>query len=295
MPHDLNTPDWGWLIVLYFFLGGIAAGAYFSGALLELVGEPQDRAAVRVAHLISFPLLAICGILLIVDLHHPERFWHMVVQNSRFLPMFKWWSPMSIGSWALLVFSGMAFLSFVDALLEQGRGRGFLHGGPLGTLWALIGSAIGFFFASYTGVLIGTTNFPVWRDSPWIGALFMASAASTGLAAMLLVLSLRARSPLGTRHKLEEVDNYARIIELVLIVLFVATLGALAFPFLTNPLGAILLWGGVVLLGLLIPLGLHFLPALRRPAAPVVAGILTLIGGLILRYVVVMVPQGIFG
>ena len=295
MPHDLNSPEWAWLVVLYFFFGGIAAGAYFSAALLELVGEAQDRAAVRVAHLITFPLLALCGILLIVDLHRPERFWHMIVQSERFLPMFKWWSPMSIGSWALLLFSGMAFLSFVDALVERSRGRAFLHRGTLGTIWAVLGSIVGFFFAGYTGVLLGTNSFPVWGDSPWIGALFMASAASTGLAALVLALSMRSRAPLGTRHKLEEADNYARLIELVLVLVFVASLGALAFPFISNPAGAILLWGGVVVLGLLVPLGLHFLPGMRgRAGGALVAGLLTLLGGLILRYVVVMIPQGIF-
>jgi formate-dependent nitrite reductase membrane component NrfD len=287
-------PEWGWWIVLYFFFGGIAAGAYFSAALLELVGEPQDRAAIRVAHLITFPLLAICGILLTVDLHRPERFWHMIVQSERIVPMFKWWSPISIGTWALLLFSAIAFLSFVDALLEQGRGRAVLHRGALGVVWALIGSLIGFFFASYTGVVLGNSNFPVWRDSPWIGALFMVSAASTGVAATLLVLLMRRPRPLGTRHKLEEVDNYARLLELVLIVVFVATLGSFAFPFVRNPLGAVLLWGGVVLLGILVPLGLHFLRGLGTTRV-VVAGLLTLLGGLLLRYVVVMVPQSVFG
>src|SRR5947209_3677243 len=166
MPYELTTPEWSWLIVLYFFFGGIAAGCYFSAALLELVGEPQDRAAVRVGHLIAFPLLALCGILLIMDLGKPERFWHMIVQSERGLPMLKWWSPMSIGSWGLLLFSAMAFVSFVDALVERGRGRGFLHGTPPGMIWALVGSAAGFFFASYTGVLLNTTNFPVWTNSP---------------------------------------------------------------------------------------------------------------------------------
>jgi formate-dependent nitrite reductase membrane component NrfD len=294
MPHDLNSPEWGWLIVLYFFLGGIAAGAYFCGALLHLVGEPQDRAAVRLAHLITFPLLALCGLLLIVDLGHPERFWHMIVQSETGLPLLKLWSPMSAGSWVLLLFSAMAFVSFVDAILEQSRGHSYLHRGLLGTIWSLVGSAVGFFFASYTGVVIGTTNFPVWTNSNWVGALFMASAASTGLATLLLVLMLRRRAPIGTRHKLEQADNYFRLLELVLIVLFVVTLGAFAFPFVTNPAGALLLWGGVVVLGLLIPTGLHLFPHAIGRSGAIAAVLLTLVGGLLLRYVVVMVPQGIF-
>jgi formate-dependent nitrite reductase membrane component NrfD len=296
MPHGLVAPDWSWLIVLYFFIGGIAAGAYFSAALMELVGEPQDLAAVRVAHLIAFPLAAICGLLLIADLGRSERFWHMIVQSETGFPMLKWWSPMSFGSWVLLVFSGMAFLSFIDALVERGRGRAFLHRGTFGKLWALAGSLVGLLFASYTGVLLSNSNFPVWMNSTWIGALFMASAASTGLATVALFLRLRQRYPLGTRHKLEEADSYAMLLELVLIVVFVISLGAFAFPFLTDPLGAILLWGGVVVLGLLVPLGLHFLwPRALGSVGAVLAPILTLAGGLILRLVVVVMPQGVFG
>ena len=288
-------PDWAWLIVLYFFLGGIAAGAYFMGALLELFGQPADRPAVRITHWLAFPLLAICGILLIADLGRPERFFHMLVQSARPpLPAFKAWSPMSLGSWALLVLSGVAFLSFVDAIVEAAQGRIYVHRGLLGRIWALLGLGLGAFFASYTGVLLATSSFPVWSDSPLVGALFMASAVSTGLATTLLILVLRRRHALGSREKLEEADRYAMGLELLLIVAFVASLGALASVFTSYLPGALWLWGGVVVVGLLVPLGLHFFPRLLGSATHVLAPILTLVGGLILRYVVVMVPQGFF-
>ncbi len=288
----LNSPEWGWYIVTYFFLGGIAAGAYFNAALLELFGEPADRPAVRVAHWLAFPLLALCGILLILDLHRPERFFHMIVQSERLpLPMFKWWSPMSIGSWALLVFSAIAFVSFVDAVLEARGGRSYIHRGALGMVWALLGSAVGFFFASYTGVLLAAGNFPVWTDSPLVAALFLASAASTGLAAVLLLLLLGRRYPLVTWRKLENADRYAVVLEIVLLLAFVATLGSLALPFATSLPGALVLWVGVVLLGLLVPLALHLGPGRRGGSGAVVASVLTLVGGFLLRYVVVMIPQ----
>lgn len=297
MPYVLNNvPHWDWLIVFYFFFGGIAAGSYFSAALLELVGEPQDRPAMRVAHLLAFPLLALCGILLITDLSRPERFWHMIVASKTALPILKAWSPMSLGSWVLLLFSGMAFLSFVDALYERSRGRAILHRGVLGKVWSLVACGVGFFFASYTGVLLSTSNFPLWAHSPWVGALFMASAASTGLATMLLLLQLNRRQPHGARHKLEEADRFAMGLELVLVLVFVVSLGALAWPFLTNPLLAALLWGGVVLLGLIVPLGVNIMMARSASTMRIaVAALLTLAGGLILRYVVVVGPQAVFG
>jgi formate-dependent nitrite reductase membrane component NrfD len=288
-------PEWTWLIVLYFFLGGLAAGSYFMGSLLELFGQPSDHPAVRITHWLAFPLLAVCGILLIADLGRPERFFHMLVQSARPpLPVVKAWSPMSLGSWALLVFSGVAFLSFVDAVIEATQGRIILHRGILGKLWSVLGLALAAFFASYTGVLLATTNLEIWGDSPMIGALFMTSAVSTGLALTALLLVLRRRYSVGSREKLEEADRYAMALELILIVAFVASLGALASVYVSSPAGALWLWGGVVVVGLLVPLALHLFPRAFGSATHVLAPILTLIGGLILRYVVVMVPQGIF-
>ena len=287
-------PEWTWLIVLYFFLGGIAAGSYFMGALLELFGQPSDHPAVRITHWLAFPLLAVCGILLVADLGRPERFFHMLVQSARPpLPALKWYSPMSLGSWALLIFSAVAFVSFLDAVFETTSSRLFLHRGLLGKLWAVLGLVLAAFFASYTGVLLATTNLDVWGNSPLIGALFMTSAVSTGLALTALLLVLRRRYAIGSREKLEEADRYAMVMELILIIAFVASLGAFAAIYLSSPAGALWLWGGVVVVGLLVPLALHFF-RIFGSATHVVAPVLTLIGGLILRYVVVMVPQGLF-
>src|SRR5205814_2147219 len=111
-------------------------------------------------------------------------------QSERGLPMFKWWSPMSVGSWGLLLFGLFAFLSFLGALAEAGRlprGLAFLRGGLLGRLIALLGAAFGFFLASYTGVLLSVTNRPIWADTPLLGLLFLVSGASTSVALMLLL------------------------------------------------------------------------------------------------------------
>ena len=94
-------PDWGWLIIFYFFFGGLAGGCYFIAVLIDFFGRPEDRPLARLGYLISFPCLIISGILLTVDLHRPERFWHMLIESNTFQPMFKYWSPMSVGSWAI--------------------------------------------------------------------------------------------------------------------------------------------------------------------------------------------------
>ena len=77
MSPFVADPDWGIWIILYFYLGGIAAGAYFLSSLIELVGGRLSRDLPRVGYWIAFPLIAICGLLLTVDLGHPERFWRV--------------------------------------------------------------------------------------------------------------------------------------------------------------------------------------------------------------------------
>src|SRR5262249_34685625 len=132
-------PQWGWWIILYFYLGGIAAGAYFLATLIDLAGRAEDRPLSRLGYLLAFPLVALCGIFLIVDLERPERFWHMLLQSERVedalgagwpaggwadmlqSPMLKPESPMSVGAWALAVFGGFSFLSFLASLWPQRR------------------------------------------------------------------------------------------------------------------------------------------------------------------------------
>jgi formate-dependent nitrite reductase membrane component NrfD len=294
------APEWGWWVVLYFFFGGIAAGAYFISVLIDLLGEQQDRPLAKIGYYLAAPLVALCGLLLIVDLGRPERFWHMMIQSNTGLPMFKYWSPMSIGSWALLCFGMFTTASFLGTLAEDGRfGLGrfsrlarYLHEGPLGMLFQIAGCLFGFFIASYTGALLTATNQPFWSDSMLIGALFLASAASTGIATMLLILAFRRSAPHEAVESLEQTDMWAMLLELVLLVAFVASLGSLAPAFLASPYG-ILLLVGTLLGGVLIPLLLRWRPRLLGVRGPLLAAALALLGGFILRYALVMAGQDV--
>jgi formate-dependent nitrite reductase membrane component NrfD len=286
----VDDPQWGWWIILYFYLGGLAAGSYFLATLVELFGNREDLPLVRIGFRLAFPLISICGIFLIVDLDKPERFWHMIFQSEAFpvpIPMLKWWSPMSIGAWALAVFGAFSFLSFVgtlwpDSFLAHALGRGWT-----GRVFQVAGSAMGFFVASYTGVLLAATNQPTWSVSNWIGALFLTSAASTSIAAVLLLggHSLAA----ATRERLERADLWALGLELFIFLIFLASLGSGLALALQTPAGIILVTGTLVL-GLLIPLGLHLAlgdgQTWRIPAA----ALSCLAGGLLLRYGVVRAP-----
>jgi protein NrfD len=290
------SPHWEWWLVFYFFLGGIAAGSYFMAALIELVGTERDRELAKVSYYIAFPLIIICTVLLILDLGRPERFWHMMLQSQTLRPMFKYWSPMSVGSWALAIFGGITFLSFIGVLAEDGRfglGRfrnlaARLHRGLIGTGFQLIGAGVGFFIAAYTGALLTATNQPFWSDSPFVAALFLASAASTGIATMILLS--RRRASHESVDRLEEADTWAIGLELLIIAIFLFSLGALAWPLIASPYGLLFLIVTVGL-GLVVPLVLRFIPNLRSNRVAAIASVLILIGGFTLRYSVLMAGQ----
>jgi protein NrfD len=291
------APHWQWWVILYFFAGGIAGGSYFLAALLDLFGDERDRPLSRLGYLVAFPAVLLCAPLLIIDLNRPERFWHMLFQSERLpLPVFKLWSPMSVGSWALTIFGAFALVSFLGTLTEMGvirwgvahRLNDVVRRGRLSGVFALVGSAFGFFLASYTGVLLAVTNRPIWADTSFLGLLFLTSAGSTA-AALLYLLALRRRSKIAPEsiQWLEGMDRSILLLELVTLILMLISLGAVA-PALLTSIWGILLLVGVLGLGILVPLALQWRPRLLGGRALVASAVLSLLGGFILRTVIVM-------
>lgn len=272
----LKTPDWEMLIVFYFFLGGIAGGAYFTAAIADYFGGPRDRQVARAGYLLSLPLVVVCGVLLIADLGVPWRFLNMVL-------MLKFWDPMSIGAWALGVFG---LFSLVSSVLSFSSAPGTI---ALRRKLGLVGTVFGFFLASYTGVLLSVTALPLWSDARLMGALFLASGASTGMAAIALVLFVGGGAAGEAWTKIKKADRFSMIFELILLVVFLIALGSAARPLIAGSM-APLFWGGLVVIGLLVPLALEFVGHGAR-ALTAVSAVLVLIGGFILRYVVLMSVQ----
>jgi len=291
------APHWTWFIIPYFFVGGLAGGAYFLAALLEWFGRPEDRPVIRTGYYVAMAGAIVSGALLTVDLGRPLRFWHMLLQSER-LPnlMFKPWSPISFGSWGLLLFGGCAALSTLGALAEQGtlqaRALKALHGGVPARLIAAAGGLLGFFVAGYTGVLLSVTNRPIWADSPWLGALFVVSGASTG-AATLILLAPRA-APRRSLAWLSTFDRNALIIELLLIVVFLVSLGSVARVWVSG--WGLLLLVGVIGAGIVLPLRPHFQSTgsgAMSELAMVNSALWVLLGGFLLRLTILMASEGI--
>jgi formate-dependent nitrite reductase membrane component NrfD len=287
------SPDWSWLVLLYIFLGGLAGGCYFFASLIDLTGRPEDRPLARLGYYAAFACLVVGGILLSFDLTRPERFWHLLLQSHTFRPMFKYWSPMSIGSWALVMFGVFALLSFVGALAEDGRvswraARRLRPPGSLARIVAVIGGLLGLYIAGYTGVLLAVTNRPIWSDTPLLGMLFVVSAASMSAAFMILLAWRSARATPGILA-LHRIDAWVLALEFVVLLAVLVSLGPVVRAWL-NAWG-VLLFLGVIVAGILVPLALYWRRDWLGDRNMTTAAALVLAGGFVLRVVIVFSAQ----
>jgi formate-dependent nitrite reductase membrane component NrfD len=300
MALESQAPHWEWYyIAMYFFIGGVSAGAYFIGSLIELMGLEKHRQVSRIAYYLAFPLICITPVLLIADLGRPARFWHLFFSPGAGMPYMNPTSPLSVGTWALLIYSGMTFLSFLNVLVADGRLTSpalkkahDLFSRIPHKVYAAIGSFFGFFVAGYTGVLLNTTARPLWAGTdPLIGSLFIVSGASAGAAAIAMVMAWQRMTSNDDVARLKSLDRIAMIAEIVVLAIMLAIAGQYAVPLLRGWYGVLFL-GGAVVLGLLVPLGMQWRRLKSTSADGVVlSSALILFGSAVLRIALVQAGQ----
>ena len=278
----VRRPVWTWEVPAYFWLGGMAAGAFVTASLAQTVGSADDRRIAADGYYIAAGALVPCAPLLIADLGRPDRFYHM-------LRIFKPLSPMNLGAWTLAGFTPLAFARAASQAADTGLLRG-----PLRTLAKLAprrlveltGSLLGLTLAGYSGVLLGATNVPLWAKSKLLGGVFMASALSSGSAAVTLQAARRG-APEATLHRLAAVESAASLGEMAIVAGYLVQLGKTARP-LTTGRYAVPFWLGAVGAGGVLPLLLHWFARRHHGqmslAVSTTAAVCTIAGSLALRW-----------
>ncbi len=174
----VKEPVWSPEIPYYFFTGGLAGASSVLHVVAKVTGN--ERLAKSFLY-IGAAADAVSPVLLVKDLGRPERFLHM-------LRMFKVTSPMSVGSWILLVSGGASNTAAVLELL------GVLK--PVKWAAEAVALVAGPPLATYTGALVANTSIPVWSEArdelPW---LFGASAAASAGAAAAMVTPAELAGP----------------------------------------------------------------------------------------------------
>ena len=286
----LQSPHWPFLIDVYFFLGGLAAGAFVIATATQVLNARRYRDVVRAGYYLALAALIPCPLILIVDLGVPSRFMNMLMR-------FNTDSPMSMGAWALLGFSACAFLAALLTLMEDlGRAR---DAARWKRLVGVVGSAFGFFLAAYPGVLLGASARPLWIEGQALGAIFLAVGASSAAAAIALILLVMGRRTADQVASVRTMTVLALVIQIVALVVFVGSVqnsgsvsSVAALKLLTDGRFAPLFWGGAIVVGSVLPLLLGLVDLRRRSfGLTALTSVLVLVGGFLVKYVIMAAGQ----
>lgn len=281
-PGFWPTPEiWGWEIVFYLFLGGLAAGLMVASGVAFRRNEDLPRSLAWWAPLLAPAVLAAGMLALFLDLERKLHVW-------RFYTTFQWSSPMSWGAWILLlVFPAMLAMAAV-ALLERLAGVSPSWRRRIADLNVALGVALGI----YTGILLGSLGArPLWNSSV-LGPLFLASGISSALALLLLL-----ERDAGARHSLSAAEKKVIGAEAALLALLLLAL--MSGPAAHRAAAGLLVggeftgifWAGVIFAGMLVPVGLDLLSRTGRAQASFWPSVLVLAGAFILRAVILFAGQ----
>ncbi len=277
MAQGFNTSlncqqEWSWLLAIWLFLGGSGSGLF---VLFKILGLAPVFAG------ISLGLVAVGGLVLLLELGNPLRVWRTV---SR--PGTSW---LSRGVVFVLIFLVTGFLSVAPEFAPFSWlpvARGGAVSGSLEWVAGLCALMIilypGFFLSSNRAI-------PFW-NTPFVPVLFVGFALLGGSG---LVLLFSALLKTGSSSILT-LAAVLIVINLILILVYLLVMGrsnAAARESVRLLKGAPLGWAfwiGVIAVGMVLPL---IVALSLQPAAPA-AGAAILLGGLLFRYCVL--KAGVF-
>lgn len=293
-----HSISWGFEIAADFFLVGLAVGAFLLSAGIKLYYGPnkvlseEHRKICRIGSYVALVGLVLGSAFLIGHLGRPERFFTLFYR-------FQVTSVLAWGAWIKL---GFTIFALWYALLwwrdRPGEARQRLVVGAVGSVFAL---ALGMYHGILRTVLKASA---LWNAGPTTVASILGFVL-TGIAAVTLVIALRRRGDVALKAILaiRWIFGLAIIAQLFTVLLWLFTLyagphDAKAAAQVLMDRFPLLLWGGAIGLGLILPLalGLYAIVHERKDprlsvAIPAVAAALVLVGGFILRYVIVVAGQ----
>jgi len=281
-------PVWGAIIAWYLFLAGLGGGSFVASAFLGWK-HPDAVNMRKIGHIIA-PIVVIIGlILLIVDaeagLHNPLRFLFLLSNFG------------SVMTWGVVFLAGFVIISIIVVILDGVKKKVPVWLDILGVAFALC-------VAAYTGALLGVAKtFPLWNNA-LIPVLFLVSAMSAGMAAVLLISVFRHTDEFHEVGIFKKFHFCFPIVELVLVaaLLFVtssnSTAGFASVASLVSGAYAPAFWIGLVVVGLVLPTVLEtwllffsakeFEESGKAHALSAASDIGVLVGGFLLRYLVVV-------
>lgn len=170
---NTHRAPWNWIVSLYTWTKSIAGGTFLVAAVLGILDYSLDREFEAYAALAAGAFLGLTALLLVADLHHPERFIFTLIKPQ-------WRSWVARGSY-LITFYGLSLGLFLLALLVESEGLKQAMRWP-GALLA-IGATI------YTAFLFGQAKGrDLWQE-PALPLHLLTQAVVAGSAALVVLAS----------------------------------------------------------------------------------------------------------
>ncbi len=257
----------GNFIAFAFFLGGISGGLFMAAAYFNNI----------LGMFIAVCISALMGISYMIHLGQPMQFWRMMSK-----PKTSW---ISRGFIFIFLYAGFAIIAIILAQWVPSATTAI-------AVFKILGGIFAFAQSIYTGFAVSYVNAIKLWNSAILPILFVVCGFSGGLA-ILLGISLG-----GNESQLALMENITRITLIAFAVILIVYLwnatynNVAARDAVARLLGgniAIVFWIGVVVLGVVIPLGISigtYFTENTSTALIVTAVVTEIIGGLTLRYVV---------
>ncbi len=283
---ELQT-SWGWLIAIYLFLAGIAAGAYLC-AFVSWSRFGGDNLITRVGILLAAPCLGLSILFLFFDLGNPVNF------LNAFLRPYS--SMISVGTWVLTIFFIISGIQWLKCIAARGKTLSEWN-----WVW-FVGFIFAVLTAFYTGVLLWEMRgIPFW-NTILIPFLFLTSALSTGIGAVLIGAIAYSQwkksgrmEPLNL-HYLYKLDLSLIIIEVAILFIYLLAMGQSSHPAAVNSVRMLLtgslapaFWILVIVVGLALPFYMEwnlYQKDISKHLSSALVAVCLLVGGLTLRYLI---------
>ncbi|MGR5381651.1 cytochrome c nitrite reductase subunit NrfD [Vibrio harveyi] len=305
---------WDWIIAIYLFLAGMSAGAVMIALYLKrkvIEGDPANNGIMKAMAWLA-PFGIISGlVILIFHLTKPLEFWKIMI----------YYNPTSVMSMGVILFQVYMIVLFVwigtifrHQIIRFCEGKlpsklldladtVLIKAGKANNAVELFLGFLAIVLAAYTGFLLSALKTYPMLNNPVLPILFLFSSLSSGAAASLMFGILVFKEPTSS-PSVSWVHGFERpvvLFELFVLVTFFTGLifsggqnEVAAWNAISTGFWAQWFWGGVILIGMLMPLTLNWLmPAEVRHKGGYVFVVtsLSLVGVLMLRTFILYAGQ----
>lgn len=239
-------PIWGLVIASYLFLAGLGGGAFAASTYMRL-RTPHNVHLIRYGRVIA-PITVIIGLVLLMfdataGFHNPLRFVFLLTNFG------------SVMTWGVVFLGAFVVVALIVAIMDLTG-----HGLKIPKWLDIAGAVLGICVCVYTGCLLGVAKtFPLWNNAI-LPVLFLVSAVSTGMAAILLVGIFLSPKEFDAAGGFKKFHFYLPIFELFLVacLLFITANSSQSAGWdsvmnLVSGNCSVVFWLVFVLLGLVLP------------------------------------------